>query len=271
MITDEAAALAESAVREVLADCTPAAIAVSGGVDSMTLAFIAHQALGAAATMFHAVSPAVPRLATERVRGYAGRHGWNLQLIDAGEFKDDRYLENPLDRCFYCKSNLYGSLAARTDAQLLSGTNLDDLGDFRPGLRAAEARGVRHPWVEAQVDKRGIRAVATQHGLTDLAELPASPCLSSRVQTGLQIRPTALAFIDAAELLLRERLAAEVVRCRIRPQGIVIELDEPALSRIDPLLEAELGHALAGLEGAAGHGPINFEAYVRGSAFVRVS
>src|SRR5882757_897872 len=124
------------------------AIAVSGGVDSMTLAVIAHRTRDAATTMFHAVSPAVPPEATERVRRYARSEGWDLQVFDAGEFGDTNYLSNPVNRCFHCKTHLYGAIADRTSATLLSGTNIDDLGDFRPGLAAARTFDVRHPLVE---------------------------------------------------------------------------------------------------------------------------
>ncbi|ENN88303.1 MULTISPECIES: hypothetical protein [Rhizobium] len=114
-----------------------AAVAVSGGVDSMTLAFVAHRRMGADVIMFHAASAAVPLSATERVKDYAARHGWDLRIIDAGEFADERYLANPSNRCFFCKSNLYGTLSSLSAAQLFSGTNTDDLGDWRPGLKAA--------------------------------------------------------------------------------------------------------------------------------------
>jgi uncharacterized protein len=147
----------------VFATTKPAAIALSGGVDSMTLAFVAHRAMGKDVTMFHAASAAVPASATARVKDHAQRHGWNLRIVDAGEFADDRYLANPSNRCFFCKSNLYGTLAALTDAQLFSGTNLDDLGDWRPGLKAAEAQGVRHPFVEAEMTKADVRAMAAAH------------------------------------------------------------------------------------------------------------
>ena len=142
-----------SALNAVLDDIGRAAVAVSGGVDSMTLALLAGRRLGADCAMFHAVSPAVPAEATARVQEYAVREGWRLTVLDAGEFDDPAYRANPANRCFYCKTNLYGALAARTDATLLSGTNLDDLGDWRPGLKAAEVHGVRHPFVEAGIDK----------------------------------------------------------------------------------------------------------------------
>ena len=137
------------------------AIAVSGGVDSITLAHVAHARSVARAEMFHAVSPAVPDHATDRVREHAAAHGWSLHVVGAGEFEDPDYLKNPVNRCYFCKSNLYARLRASTDATLCSGTNTDDLGDFRPGLRAADEKTVRHPFVEA--------------GLTRLASGPLPP------------------------------------------------------------------------------------------------
>ena len=155
------------ALNAVLDGIGPAVVAVSGGVDSMTLALLAGRRPRWASAMFHAVSPAVPPEATARVRAVAAREGWRLTVLDAGEFDDPAYRANPADRCFYCKTNLYGALAAHTahsGATLLSGTNLDDLGDWRPGLKAAEAHGVRHPFVEAGIGKDRIRAIAAGPG-----------------------------------------------------------------------------------------------------------
>ena len=159
------------ALHRALDDSAPAAVAVSGGVDSMTLAFVAHKRLEDRLSVFHAVSPAVPASATKRVKAYAESEGWALTVVNAGEFADERYMVNPANRCFFCKTNLYGTLAGETDAQLLSGTNLDDLGDWRPGLKAAEAENVRHPFVEAGIDKATVRRLAAHFGLDDLAEL----------------------------------------------------------------------------------------------------
>lgn len=117
-------------LQAVFDSARPAAVAVSGGVDSMTLAYVAHRAMGGDVTMFHASSPAVPQAATARIRDYAARQGWQLRIVDAGEFSDEQYLSNPTNRCFFCKSNLYGTLAGHTDAQLFSGTNMDDLAEM---------------------------------------------------------------------------------------------------------------------------------------------
>ncbi|MDX8441386.1 adenine nucleotide alpha hydrolase [Mesorhizobium australafricanum] len=245
----------------------PAAVAISGGVDSMTLAFVAHLRLGADLTMFHAASAAVPVSATERVRDYAARHGWNLRVIDAGEFADERYLANPSNRCFFCKSNLYGALSSLSKAQLFSGTNTDDLGDWRPGLKAAEANSVRHPFVEAGMSKADVRAMAAAHGLNDLAELASAPCLSSRIETALRIEPQVLRAVDQVEMLVRRELSPDTVRCRVRQTGIVVELDETTLSRLSDADRVELARKIA--DAFDGPPPIHFQAYVRGSAFLR--
>lgn len=259
------------ALHAVLDGIDRAAVAVSGGVDSMTLALVAGRQLGSACAMFHAVSPAVPPEATSRVRACAVREGWRLTVFDAGEFDDPDYRSNPADRCFHCKTNLYGALAARTDATLLSGTNRDDLGDWRPGLLAAEARGVRHPFVEAGIGKAAIRAIAAGLGFPDLADLPAAPCLSSRIETGLRVEADDLGRIHAAERYLARQLRPETVRCRLRRAGVVIELDVPTLDSLGAARRAALAAAVAGIFGGEGGtaGPVRFASYRTGSAFLR--
>jgi uncharacterized protein len=246
------------------------AIAVSGGVDSMTLAWLAYRRLGGAFTAFHAVSPAVPGAATARVRAYAGRAGWRLEVVDAGEMADPRYLANPVDRCFFCKTDLYGAIRRHTDAPLASGANLDDLDDYRPGLRAAALHGVRHPLVEAGIGKAAVRALAAEEGLRDLAELPAAPCLSSRVETGIAITPEALALVEAAEALLRAALpGADAIRARVRRDRLEVQLDAPTLATLDETTRAELQDRVAALAaGLALPLPVTLAPYARGSAFV---
>ena len=259
-----------SALNTVLDDIGRAAVAVSGGVDSMTLALLAGRRSGADCAMFHAVSPAVPAEATARVQEYAVREGWRLTVLDAGEFDDPAYRANPANRCFYCKTNLYGALAARTDATLLSGTNVDDLGDWRPGLKAAQAHGVRHPFVEAGIDKAQVRSIAAGLGFDDLARLPAAPCLSSRIETGLRVEADDLASVHAAERYLARQLRPETVRCRRRKAGIVIELDETTLGALSASRRAALGAAVAGMfETNDRTRPVSFAPYRTGSAFLR--
>ena len=217
----------------ILRDIGPVAVAVSGGVDSLTLATIAHRISRGEVEMFHAVSPAVPREATDRVRTLAAREGWKLSVVEAGEFGDSNYRSNPVNRCFYCKTNLYGALVALTRAQVVAGTNLDDLGEYRPGLDAAKNHGVRHPFVEAGIDKKTVRAISRHLDLADVAELPSAPCLSSRIETGIAIDPHMLELVHAAELLVSRSLAPHTVRCRVRAKGVVIELDEQNLAALD--------------------------------------
>ena len=246
------------------------AVAVSGGIDSLTLATAAHRILPGGATMHHATSPAVPAEATERTRLLAAQQGWQLDVFDAGEFADPAYRANPVNRCFFCKTNLYGAVAARTRRQIASGTNLDDLGDYRPGLLAAQDHSVRHPFVEAEIDKSTVRALALTLGLGALAELPSAPCLSSRVETGLRIEPAELAMVHGAETLVRARLSPATVRCRVRAKAVVIELDEAALARSKPQQDA-LREELQALAVSAGlHKPVDFAPYRTGSAFLRV-
>jgi pyridinium-3,5-biscarboxylic acid mononucleotide sulfurtransferase len=233
MQTHEASGSVQSRLAAVLSRTRGLlAIAVSGGVDSVTLATFAHRAEGSRAEMFHAVSPAVPEEATERVERLGADQGWRLRIVDAGEFTDANYLANPVDRCFFCKTNLYGCIARHTHAQILSGANLDDLREYRPGLEAAKHHSVRHPYLEAGIDKRGVRSLARDLGLGALSELPAAPCLSSRVETGIAIRPQVLKAIHAVERSIAKDFPAGTVRCRVRARGVVIELDPETLAAI---------------------------------------
>lgn len=250
---------------EVLGGYGDLTIAVSGGIDSLTLAFVAHRFAGSPVAMLHAVSPAVPALATARVRDYAAREAWRLSVVEAGEFADPAYRANPLDRCYFCKSHLYDCARLAAGGTIASGTNLDDLGDFRPGLKAAAERRVVHPFVDSGIDKQGIRALARWHGLDDIAELPAQPCLASRVETGIGITAGDLAFIDDIEVRLRRALGpTAVVRCRVTRAGVVVELEDAgsqavtAATRLAEPLCRDSGRRFAGVR-----------PYRQGSAFLK--
>lgn len=259
-----------SKLSRILLDMGPITVAVSGGVDSMTLAAAAQRVLQGGCSMMHAVSPAVPPQASERVRRLAASEGWELRIIDAGEFDDPRYMANPANRCFFCKTNLYASMSAISEHPLVSGTNTDDLGDYRPGLEAARDHGVRHPFVEAGMSKADVRAMARGFGLGDVAELPAAPCLSSRIETGIAIDPRVLPVVNQVERLIGDALAPQTVRCRVRRDGVVVELDDACLARLDARAREALVDDVAGRFHAIGEsGPVRFEAYRMGSAFLR--
>jgi uncharacterized protein len=266
---DEMLAARLATLASVLTGMGDVAVAVSGGVDSMTLACFARQTLGRRATMFHALSPAVPADATTRVRRVASERGWNLEIIDAREFDNGDYVANPVNRCFHCKTSLYAAIRQATRAQVVSGTNLDDLSDYRPGLIAARDHGVRHPFVEAEIAKVAVRAIARQLDLRDVAELPSSPCLSSRIETGIAIEADTLDRVHATEQLIRERHAPKAVRCRVRAGGIVIELDEGLLAQLSDESRDTLAADVRALFAATRHRSVAFAPYVVGSAFLR--
>jgi uncharacterized protein len=166
----------------VLLSLDAAAVAVSGGVDSMTLAALANRLLGRTrAAMIHAVSPAVPPEATERVRRLAESEGWDLSVLDAGEFADARYVGNPVNRCYFCKTHLYHAISGLSDRPILSGANLDDLGEYRPGLEAARELAI-------PISRRGSASRGSERWLapSDSAILrncrprPVSPAASRR-------------------------------------------------------------------------------------------
>lgn len=252
---------------KVLADMPALVVAVSGGVDSLALMAFAHRHHARDVEAVHAVSPAVPPASTARVKSIALERGWKLRIVDAGETSDDEYLANPVDRCRVCKSHLYDALgviasASATQACVVSGTNLDDLDDYRPGLQAAAKRAVRHPFVEARIDKRGVRALAAELDMGDVAALPAQPCLASRVETGIRIDAPLLRMIDDVENAARSILGAHVtVRSRVRAQGLVLEIDEHVLASLDDTTRS----ALLSLAPRASLAP-----YRMGSAFLRV-
>ncbi|MGJ8546182.1 MAG: adenine nucleotide alpha hydrolase [Sulfitobacter sp.] len=239
-------------------------IALSGGIDSLTLSAAAAQARGPQTlTLCHAVSAAVPKAATARVHEFAQTNGLHLRVVDAGEFADPQYRANPVNRCYFCKSNLYGTLARMGD-HVAAGTNLDDLSDYRPGLQAAKEHGVLHPFVDAQMSKSDVRSLARSLGLGDLADLPAAPCLASRIETGLRVEPADLLQIDQAEAKLRALLGNVTLRCRRLHSGWVIELDAGTLGTLDQPARSRLLSQLS-LPGA---GPVTLRSYQKGSAFI---
>jgi uncharacterized protein len=210
-----------------------AIVAFSGGVDSSLVAAVAARALGDRALAVTAVSPAVAAGELDGARRVAAHIGIAHETIATDELARAGYRANGRDRCYFCKTELYDSLAAlaaqRGYAALLSGANADDAGDWRPGLRAAAEHGVRHPLLEAGATKEDVRALARELQLPS-ANKPATPCLASRIPYGTAVDPEALARIDRAERAVRA-LGFPVLR--VRHHGILgrLEVDAPDLPR----------------------------------------
>ena len=191
-------------------------VAFSGGVDSSLVAALAARALRDRALAVTAISPALASGELDGARAVARAVDIRHELITTAELERDGYRRNDRDRCYHCKSELYDSLSALAErrgyAAVLSGANSDDLGDWRPGLRAAAEHDVVHPLVEAGVGKEEVRRIARELGVPS-AEKPASPCLASRIPYGTAVDPEALARIDGAELALKH-LGYRVLRVR---------------------------------------------------------
>jgi uncharacterized protein len=216
-----------------------AVVAFSGGVDSSLVAALAARSLGPGALAVTAVSPALATGELEGARTVASAIGIAHEEITTAELARAGYRANGRDRCYHCKSELYEQLSAlaadRSYAAVLSGANADDVGDWRPGLRAAQEHAVRHPLLEAGVGKAEVRALARALGVPS-AEKPASPCLASRVPYGTTVDPAALAQIDRAEIavkrlgyrVLRVRHHGDVGRVELGADELPQALDDPA-------------------------------------------
>jgi pyridinium-3,5-biscarboxylic acid mononucleotide sulfurtransferase len=191
-------------------------VAFSGGVDSSLVAAVAVRALGERALAITAVSPALASGELSGARAVAEALGIAHETISTDELGRDGYRRNDRDRCYHCKTELYDALrelaTRRGIATVCSGTNADDLGDWRPGLVAAEEHGVIHPLVEAGLGKDEVRTLARSLGIPS-AEKPASPCLASRLPYGTEVTAEVLARVDRAELALKG-LGYRVVRVR---------------------------------------------------------
>ena len=260
-------------LNEVLEGTSPRLVACSGGVDSMLLATLAHRQKPQVTIVVHAVGPAVPAAASTRVKRWAHQEKWQLQLVNAGEFDDPQYLANPVNRCFHCKKNLYRTLRdirgqLDSSSVLLSGTNLDDLDDFRPGLEAAKEASVRHPFVEASITKTQLREIARQSALP-FADLPAAPCLASRLYTGTTVQADLLQLIDQTEEWIREQTGLAVVRCRVHQQKMRVEVENPSLVENHPKFVLDLRARVLKASDLINSVVIDPKPYQPGRAFVR--
>ncbi|TKI03055.1 hypothetical protein [Martelella alba] len=245
-------------------------IATSGGIDSMLLSYIANQAIGQSALIAHSSSPAVPSADRDRVNTYAVKYGWNLTILNTGEIEEENYIKNPINRCYFCKKCLFSSLKTLGTGPIVTGSNIDDLGDYRPGLIAASEFAVRQPYIELGIDKTRIRLIAAYLNLTDLQNIPSSPCLASRIETGITINSDDLKLIDDIEDWVRGFVNTSNVRLRLYINDVVLQLDKAFLDTLTVVMRRAL---ISGIEKLLSHSlhhckKINIAPYSRGSAFV---
>jgi pyridinium-3,5-biscarboxylic acid mononucleotide sulfurtransferase len=230
-------------------------VAFSGGVDSSLVAALAARALGERALAVTAVSPALATGELDGASAVAAAIGIRHETIRTAELEREGYRLNDRDRCYHCKSELYDHLfllaARRRYAAVLSGANADDVGDWRPGLRAAEEHQVVHPLLEAGVGKEEVRRLARELGVPS-AEKPAAPCLASRIPYGTSVDPETLERIDRAELAVKE-LGYRVLRVRHYGQVGRVEL---AADELERALTDEGRHAVIKAVRSAGYADV---------------
>ena len=224
---NEALVCKEQALREVLGGLRSCIVAFSGGVDSAYLAVVAGDVLGASALAVTAESPSYPEYQREIALAIVAQFGLRHQFIRSGELEDPAYAANPVNRCYFCKHELYdqlGALARERDFDaVVDGNNLDDTGDYRPGRIAGDEFSVRSPLVEAGLGKDDIRALSKRAGLPTW-DLPASACLSSRIPYGSAVTAEKLHMIEKAEAVLRDMGFAQT---RVRHHGDIARIEIP--------------------------------------------
>ncbi|MFN8012742.1 MAG: ATP-dependent sacrificial sulfur transferase LarE [Holophagaceae bacterium] len=222
----------------------PVRVCFSGGVDS-TLVLAACLRAGLDTKALLAVSPSLPRAERAEAHHLAASLGADLEELETNETDLEGYRANAGDRCYFCKSTLYGVAdalaAARGEtAVLMNGTHLDDLGDVRPGLNAAREHAVKSPLLDAGFNKAAVRDLARAWGLPN-ADKAAAPCLASRFPVGTEVTPERLAQVEAMEDVLRAkglwparaRWHESVVRLELEPEAMVRALREPLRTELE--------------------------------------
>lgn len=227
-------------LRQILAAMDSVLVAYSGGIDSTVVLKVAYDQLGDSVVGVTAISPTFPAIELEFATRVAKEIGAPHELVETDQLMIPAFTENDANRCFHCKTDLYQLLGTlretRASAVIVDGTNLDDLGDDRPGIKAAREWGVRSPLVEAGLSKADIRTLAKNFGLSNW-DKPAAACLSSRIPRGITITREKLSRVELAEEVL---LTEGFRHCRVRDHGEIarIEVSQDELIRI---LEGERG------------------------------
>ena len=226
---------------EILSGYGQVAVAFSAGVDSSVVAQAAHFACGKDAVAVTAVSLSLAAGEKEEAEQLAARIGIRHIVISTQEFADPNYLKNPVNRCYFCKTELYSRLIELAPTLgvnvLANGANLDDRGDYRPGMQAAAEFQVRSPLIEAEFTKADVRELAKFWDLP-VWDKPATPCLSSRIAYGVEVTPERVRRIDQAEHFLKQLL--NVRELRVRCEANDLARIEISLETLPTLLTTEM-------------------------------